>query len=230
MEQYIPVPDHDVEQRPSDMLGKHNIAGMLLLLNAIEYNHMIKLKNVRKYCYEDPSLIENYDKAISDTTQVWHCHHRVETIMNCGAEELIAQGCYENRPAHDLIFLTKGEHSRLHSTGKKLAAEHRAKISAARKGQKHSEDTREKISAALNRPETRAKMSAARKGKKFSEEHRKKMSESQKGRKLSDIQKQKISKTVSIVNTGCHWWNNGIENKFCKESPGPGWTRGRIKK
>lgn len=63
-------------------------------------------KNIKKYCYEDPSLIENYDKAIADSSRIWHCHHRVETIMNCSAEDLKAKGCYENRPAHELIFMT----------------------------------------------------------------------------------------------------------------------------
>ena len=35
------------------------------------------LKN-KKYHYleGDETLIENYDKAIADTTQTWVCHHR----------------------------------------------------------------------------------------------------------------------------------------------------------
>lgn len=36
---------------------------------------MINEKNARKYCYQDISLIENYDKAIADTEHMWHCHH-----------------------------------------------------------------------------------------------------------------------------------------------------------
>lgn len=32
------------------------------------YTHMIKEANAKKYCCEDISLIENYDKAISDQT------------------------------------------------------------------------------------------------------------------------------------------------------------------
>ena len=54
------------------------------------------------------------------------------------------------------------------------------KISAARKGKKHSEETRKKISEANKGKklpeETRRKMSEAHKGKKHSEEARKKMS------------------------------------------------------
>ena len=33
-------------------------------------------ESYKKYCCEDPSLIENYDKAIADTTQTWEIHHR----------------------------------------------------------------------------------------------------------------------------------------------------------
>jgi len=39
---------------------------------------MICLKSLKKFCCEDLSLIENYDLAISDTNQTWHCHHRLE--------------------------------------------------------------------------------------------------------------------------------------------------------
>ena len=36
---------------------------------------MISETQVKKYCNEDPSLIENYWDAMNDETQVWHCHH-----------------------------------------------------------------------------------------------------------------------------------------------------------
>ena len=39
---------------------------------------MINEHNAKKFCKEDISKIENYDKAIADTTQVWDCHHRTE--------------------------------------------------------------------------------------------------------------------------------------------------------
>ena len=40
---------------------------------------------LKRYCYE-PELVENYDKAMADTEQLWVCHHRVETIMCCGRD------------------------------------------------------------------------------------------------------------------------------------------------
>ncbi len=67
--------------------------------------------------------------------------------------------------------------------------EHKAKISAARKGQKRgslSEETKAKISAVHKgktfSDETRAKISAANKGRIFSEEHKAKLSAAKKNR------------------------------------------------
>lgn len=125
---------------------------------------MINERQAKRYCYE-PEQIENYDKAIADKEHTWHCHHRVETIMNCGRNELMAQGCYYDRPAHDLIFLTKEAHMRLHLKGNKIhlgkcgykfSEEHRRKLSEAQKGKKgywlgkpHSEETKNKLSESL---------------------------------------------------------------------------------
>ena len=90
---------------------------------------MIYLKNVKKFCRDDISLIENYDKAIADTTRVWDCHHRRETVLS--RKDLIEIGEYYNRPACELIFLTSLEHNRLHHLGKHHSAETRKKMSEA---------------------------------------------------------------------------------------------------
>lgn len=37
---------------------------------------MIDESQARKYCKEDISKIKNYDLAIADTTQTWHCVNR----------------------------------------------------------------------------------------------------------------------------------------------------------
>ena len=72
-----------------------------------------------------PELIENYDKAIADTTQTWVCHHRLETHTSDGIlreieisdEELKSLGVYYNRPPEELIFMTRSEHRKLHKSG-----------------------------------------------------------------------------------------------------------------
>ena len=160
---------------------------------------MICERTIKKICKDDISLIENYDKAIEDTTQTWHCHHRRETIFS--RKDLIEIGEYYNRPAEELIFLTKTDHQRLHHLGKQHSEESCKKMSEARKGKpswmkdKHHSE------------ESRKKMSEAKKGKHFSEEHK---------RKLSDVQK------------GTHWYNNGVKSTRAKECP-KGFVKGRVK-
>lgn len=147
---------------------------------------MINESRVKKYCKEDFSKIENYNKAIADTTQTWVCHHRTEIWWNCSQKELIENECYYNRKACELIFLTPSEHKRLHNQGKILSEETRRKISEAHKGKNLSE-------------EHRRKMSEAKKGKKrmpFSEEHCRKISEAKKGKQHSADTRMKISESI----------------------------------
>ena len=122
-----------------------------------------------KSCYcRQPELIENYSKAIADNSEVWACHHRLETHNSNGERrlvdilgtELIALGLYYDRPPEELIFLTQTEHMRLHRIGKP----------GAMKDKHHSD-------------ETKRKMSEAHKGKPKSEEHKRKLSEAHKGQR-----------------------------------------------
>ena len=168
------------------------------------------------YC-KDYENIENYDKAKKDNFKGWHCHHRLEThnsdgerrIVDIRQKELIALGMYYNRPAEELIFLTSREHN------------------AFKKGRRHSE-------------EARRKMSEAHKGNKFSGEHKKKLSEAHKGKstwskgkKFSAEYKNKISEakkgkhTGNTPTKGMHWYNDGKVNKFCYECP-EGFVSGRL--
>ena len=179
---------------------------------------MIYLKNVKKFCKDDISLIENYDKAISDKTQVWQCHHRRETIFS--KYDLIEIGEYYNRPACELIFLTKSEHMRLHHIGKHHSEETRKKMSEANKGE--------------NNP--RFGKPSAFKGKHHSAETRKKMSESRKGKNHpffgkhhSEKTRRKLSKALigNKRQLGKHWYNNGVVSVLTRECP-DGFVKGRI--
>ena len=147
---------------------------------------MINEKLAIKYCKNDISLIENYDKAIADKSQVWHCHHRRETIYSRSG--LIEIGEYYNRPACELIFLTPNEHHKLHNLGKKYSKIIRKRMSESHKGQipwnkgkqglQHmSIEARKKMSAVHNGKPSWIK------GKHHSAETRKKISEALKGEK-----------------------------------------------
>ena len=164
---------------------------------------MINEYYVRSFCKEDISKIKNYDKAIADTTQTWHCHHMTETWWNCTKKELIENECYYNRKACELIFLTPAEHRRLHMKGVKLSEETRRKMSEAQKGKHLSEEHRRKISEAKKgvtlSEETRIKMSESHKGQIHSEETKKKMSESQKGHTCTEETRKKMSEAMKLI-------------------------------
>ena len=204
---------------------------------------MINEKRAKAFCKDDISLIENYDKAIADTTQVWHCHHRRETIFS--KSDLIEIGEYYNRPACELIFLTPLEHIRLHHLGKHRSAETHQKMSEAHKGNNHSDETRQKMSEAHkgkhHSAETRKKMSEALKGRQFSEETRKKLSEARKGKHHSEETRLKMSeskkgkqhseetrKKIGEARKGNHWYNNGAKSILAKTCP-EGFVQGRLK-
>lgn len=186
---------------------------------------MISLRRVREFClnYEK---IENYEQAINDETQTWHCHHRLETHFSDGTErpkdaqlnvsELITLGMYFNRPPEEFIFLTGSDHMRVHKRGFKYSEEVRKIMSNAQKGKKASEETKQKLSEAHKgltpwnkgthiSKETRNKISEACKGRKCSEETRKNMSKAQKGRTISEETRKKISEAKKGYRKGMHW-------------------------
>ena len=95
---------------------------------------MINGYNAKQFCSEDISLIENYNEAISDEKKIWDTHHRRE----CDSEgrtlftkkQLMEMGLYFNRPASELIFVTKSLHKKLHreqmSNGGKIGGKKRS--------------------------------------------------------------------------------------------------------
>lgn len=150
---------------------------------------MINEKMATKYCNEDLSMIENYDKASLDTERMWHCHHRAE-ILPCGkfgVEDLKLHGLYYNRPASELIFLTSSEHRRLHMVGNKItlgmhfyfSEEHRHNMSVAQKGRVLSEEHKRKIGNYFR-------------GRKLSEEHKEKVRKALVGHTTSDKTRKRI--------------------------------------
>lgn len=79
---------------------------------------MIDKYKAKSYCLEEISLIENYNEAISDQKRTWDVHHRREcdskgkTLFT--KKQLIEMDLYYNRPASELIFVTRSMHWKLH--------------------------------------------------------------------------------------------------------------------
>ena len=168
------------------------------------------MKTFERYC-KDYENIENYEKAKADNFKGWCCHHRKGVYIQ--TEELQSLGMYYNRPAEELIFLTRSEHQILH-----------------RKGHKHSESTKRKMSETWDydkhfTAETRNKISEARKGKCTGEDN------PFYGKHHSDEVRNKISeaKKGNTYTKGKRWYNNGKINIMAKECP-PGFVPGKLRK
>ena len=79
---------------------------------------MISENYAKIYCSEDISLIENYHQAIADKEKKWEIHHRRECDENgrtlLTSKQLIKMNQYFNRPAEELIFVTRSMHNKIH--------------------------------------------------------------------------------------------------------------------
>lgn len=148
---------------------------------------MINIRQVKRYCSEDITHIENYEKAISDDKQTWISHHRREIDEGLSVKQLKEFGLYYKRPANELIFLTRTEHKSLHTKGEKNPMYGKP---AYNRGKHLSEEHCKTISVSIkgkNHPMY---------GRHLSEEHCKAISDAMKGKKrgpLSEETKQKLS-------------------------------------
>lgn len=156
---------------------------------------MINFKRVLKYCKEDASLIENYEKALNDNENIYDIHHRLEIDLNVSQQYLVDNDLYYNRPASELIFLTHTEHLCLHNKHKqnhKQSDETRNKISESAKERYKDPKERQKTSEA-NKGKNKGKI-PWNKGKKLpkkSEETRRRMQEAQIRRRKNEAAEQR---------------------------------------
>jgi hypothetical protein len=129
---------------------------------------MINLREVKKYCKEDVSLIENYDIAMNDKSQTWHCHHKlgVNTDYCNSTDELKLMGIYYDRPACELIFVTKDEHRKIHSVNS-IGAKNG--MFGTHKTEEEKVNLSKKLTGIKRSKETKEKMSKTRVGKAYSE-------------------------------------------------------------
>lgn len=166
---------------------------------------MINTGGIKRYCYDDISLIENYDKAIEDNTQIWDCHHKLGELNS--KKYLLENNLYYNRPANELIFIPHSEHSRLHNLGKpSKSGWHHTEESKQKIGKNHwkNSENAEEISLLLSEKLSKSLKGkkAWNKGLKMSEQARKKMSDAAKKRYENPEERKKTSEaTKGRINT-----------------------------
>ena len=109
-------------------------------------------KNIKQFCtnYEQ---IENYEAAINDKNETWHCHHRLEIrddYINT-REELIMMNLYDNRPPEELIFLKPSDHIKLHQNNEKKRELIRKNLLRYHHGENWTDEDQEKFERERNR-------------------------------------------------------------------------------
>ncbi len=162
-------------------------------------------KNAKKFCCEDISLIENYQNALADDKEIWECHHRLEIHGNIvlSVNDLKNQDLYYNRPAYELIFLSKKDHKQLHANNRTTETKLKAANSNRHKRGKYniSTETHEKMAKLC-------KERVPHLGYTHSEESRQKM-------KLRwSIRKQNGYITKSSIKGKKKVWNDGSHTKY----------------
>ena len=183
---------------------------------------MINEQKTLRYCCENINNIENASIAINDKFQIWEIHHRLETDKNISRQQLINDGLYYKRPASELIFLTKADHTAIHNRNRKLSEETKHKIAQSHKGKPSwnkgkpmPEETKLKLSKALKGH------TSWNKGKPISEETKRKISEAHIGKKCGPHSSTTIEKMKEW-----RWYTDGKINVRAKECP-EGFIRGR---
>ena len=168
----------------------------------------------KQYC-KDYENIENYKAAKKDNFKGWECHHRLETHTSDGkrrevditADELKALDMYYNRPASELIFLTRSEH---HAFKK---GENNPFY-----GKKHSEESKQKM----------AKAGKKNIGKHWYTDGKIEIYDFNCPNGFADGRLNNSNKNI-----GKHWFTNDTDNYFGLECPygyHPGFTISEIKK
>lgn len=169
---------------------------------------MISIINVKRYCDDDITQIENYETAIN-SDEMWDCHHRLEAegSVTRSRQQLKDDGLYYSRPPSELIFLSKKQHSNIHKRTPSI--ETRRKISEARK----------------NDPSNLKRLEDMRK-KAFTPEAIRKRVESRRTNWSRKDHSESFNK-IRLANIGKHWYNNGVEECFQRECP-IGFVAGRL--
>ena len=131
-------------------------------------------------------------------------------------------GSYDKEEMIREIMRMNGRRAGLRNVGRKLSDEHKETLRRSHLGKTHTEETKNKMS------QTRRGKPQPHKRKPRSTDTREKISGTLTGKKKSASHCQKISEVNMGIHVGKMWWvNKNDDVRFCHESPGEGWQKGR---
>lgn len=174
----------------------------------IERNRILQKNRTEESKKRQSDLIKSY--------KWWNNGIITTRALNCPGAEWVEGRYYDHPLKKDIPKVLKKAGRRFGSipwnkgmkgvyTAKPCSEERKRKISEANKG----------------RPGSML-------GKKFTQEHKDNISKALLG-KPSHKQSEETRKIIGDAARGRTFWNNGIEMRFQKESPGEGWVKGKIK-
>lgn len=99
---------------------------------------------------KDIEHVENYWKAKADDFHGWVLHHKYG--VNRTVQRMIELGLYYDREPEELIYVTRGEHNKIHKRclGKRFSIETKNKMRQSHLGKHiHSEEHKKELSERL---------------------------------------------------------------------------------
>ena len=227
----ITIEDQDSKLNGCYYIGRHKDNGKSywgsgIILEDYKNKHGTKglSKEILCECFTEDELNEKEIEYINDL-YITDAYFKGGKCLNLKAGGHACGISEETREKHRVL-----------STGRHHTEETKQKLSSMKKGISCTKNIGRKASE-----ETKRKQSLALKGRKYTEEQRKHMSEIRIERQIkhTDETKMKISlarkgfrhteeakQKMSECAKGKHWWNNGVEQKFCESCPGDDWVLG----
>ena len=115
---------------------------------------MFSKRQATAYCRESIQRIDGYNDALT-SNDLYDLHHKFEQ-MALSCKDLMELGMYYKRPACELIFIKKSEHSTLHNRNRWCDASRREQVSVWSKSVWQEPEFRQKQKDGLHKVQATA--------------------------------------------------------------------------
>lgn len=175
---------------------------------------MFSSRQAKVYCCEDVQRIEGYIEA-SQSKENYDIHHRFEE-MGLSSRDLINLGMYYNRPACELLFMLRTEHTKMHKQNVKNCFDQISKFTEwsrnAWKTQEHRKKQKEGLQRVQSTEEYHRNLSISIRHSLSTPEARKKRSDIVKKQWCDSNRRNKASKATSSLWKDPEYRNKVVTN------------------